>query len=127
MRERNGGLIAEPLFVGATRPPMRWGVSYTALLLNMVITMEVFLATRNLLTLGLWGPIHGVCALLCAQDARYFDLLVLWGRTRLPGWFANHRHWRAGSYSALTLDLPAADGRRGRREQRDLAARVCSC
>jgi type IV secretory pathway TraG/TraD family ATPase VirD4 len=32
-------LIAETLFVGATRPPMRWGVTYSALLCNVLITM----------------------------------------------------------------------------------------
>ena len=36
MGERNAGLIADPLFVGATRPPMRWGVTYAALLFNIV-------------------------------------------------------------------------------------------
>ena len=51
MDARNAGLTADPLFVGATRPPMRWGVTYTALLLNLVFTMEMFLLTRNLLTL----------------------------------------------------------------------------
>ena len=36
---RNGGLTADPLFVGATRPPMRWGVTYSALLFNLVLTI----------------------------------------------------------------------------------------
>ena len=39
MGSRNAGLIADPLFVGATRPPMRWGVTYSALLFNLVFTM----------------------------------------------------------------------------------------
>jgi type IV secretion system protein VirB3 len=99
----NPGLLADPLFVGATRPPMRWGVTYSALLFNMVFTMEAFLLTRNLLTLGLCLPIHGVCLLLCARDARYFDLLLLWARTRLPACFANLRLWKASSYSPLAL------------------------
>ena len=67
-----------PLFVGATRPPMRWGVTYSALLFNMVFAMEAFLVTKNLLTLLLALPIHGICALLCARDARFFDLVLLW-------------------------------------------------
>jgi type IV secretion system protein VirB3 len=70
MSERNAGVRADALFVGATRPPMRWGVTYSALLFNLVFTMEVFLLTKNLLTLLLAAPIHGVCALLCARDAR---------------------------------------------------------
>ena len=112
MRELDGGLIAEPLFVGATRPPMRWGVTYSALLFNMVFTLEAFLLTKNLLTLLLCVPIHGVCMLLCARDARFFDLVLLWARTRLPALFANLRVWKASSYSPLALDLPSRKGRR---------------
>jgi type IV secretion system protein VirB3 len=112
LSELNPGLIADPLFVGATRPPMRWGVTYSALLFNMVFTMETFLLTKNLLTLLLCAPIHGVCMLLCARDARFFDLVLLWARTRLPALFSNLRIWKASSYSPLMLDLP---GRRGRR------------
>jgi type IV secretion system protein VirB3 len=112
---RNSGLRAEPLFVGATRPPMRWGVTYAALLCNLVFTMEVFLLTRNLLALFLSAPIHGLCALLCARDPRFFDLVLLWARTRLPALLANSRIWKASSYSPLVLDLPGKAGRRATR------------
>jgi type IV secretion system protein VirB3 len=113
MAARNAGLIADPLFVGATRPPMRWGVTYAALLVNMVFTLEAFLVTRNLLTLLVYVPIHGLCALLCARDARFFDLLLMWGRTRLPAMAGTLRFWKASSYSPLTLDLPDGRGWRG--------------
>lgn len=109
---RNAGLIVDPLFVAVTRPPMRWGVTYSALLFNLVFTMEVFLLTKNLLVLLIAVPIHGVCALLCARDARYFDLLLLWGRTRLPAYVSNFRYWQASSYSPLQLDPPDRKGLR---------------
>jgi type IV secretion system protein VirB3 len=112
MSELNAGLTEDPLFVGATRPPMRWGVTYSALLFNMVFTMEVFLLTKNLLTLLLCAPIHGVCMLLCARDARFFDLVLLAARTRLPSFFANWRLWKASSYSPLATGLPDLSGRR---------------
>jgi len=112
MGDNNAGLTADTLFVGATRPPMRWGVTYSALLFNMVFTMEAFLLTKNLLALLLCAPIHGVCMLLCARDARYFDLLLLYARTRLPALFGNLRFWKASSYSPLQLDLPNVRGRR---------------
>ena len=115
MSARNGGLTADILFVGATRPPMRWGVTYAALLANLVITLEVFLLTRNLLTLLLCLPVHGVSALLCARDPRLFDLLLLWGRVRLPALLTTLRFWKASSYTPLRLDLP---DRRGRRRTR---------
>jgi type IV secretion system protein VirB3 len=110
--QRQEALTIDPLFVGATRPPMRWGVTYAALLMNMVFTMEVFLLTKNLLTLLLAIPIHGVCALLCARDARFFDLALLWSRTRLPSLAGNYRFWRASSYSPLELDVAGVQGRR---------------
>ena len=46
-------LTSDTLFVGATRPPMRWGVTYAALIFNLVFTLELFLASRNLLALVL--------------------------------------------------------------------------
>jgi type IV secretion system protein VirB3 len=103
MSANNKGLRAEPLFVGATRPPMRWGVTYAALLFNLVFTLEAFLLTKNLVTLLLGAPIHGICALLCARDARCFDLILLWGRTRMPAMLGNMRVWGASSYSPLAL------------------------
>lgn len=112
MSERNAGLTADVLFVAVTRPPMRWGVTFSAILINLVFTMEVFLLTKNLLTLLIAIPIHGVCALLCARDARFFDLILLWARTRMPSYFTNFWVWRASSYSPLTLDPPRAKGRR---------------
>lgn len=112
MQGRNAGLIAEPLYVGATRPPMRWGVSYPALLVNLMLTMEAFLLTRNLLTLLVCAPVHGLCMLLCARDARFFDLLLLWGRTRLPALCCHWRYWSASSYGPLAVDPADARGRR---------------
>lgn len=116
MNHANTHLTVDPLFLGATRPPMRWGVTYAALLFNMVFTMETFLVGKNLLSLTVCLPIHGVCMLLCARDARFFDLLLLWARTRLPALFANYRLWRASSYCPLMLELPNTRGARRDRE-----------
>jgi type IV secretion system protein VirB3 len=114
MQHRNAGLIADPLFVGATRPSMLWGVTYSAVMLNAMCIMELFLLTKNLLILLLAAPIHGVCMLLCVRDARFFDLVLLWGRTRLPAYLANLQFWKASSYSPLIIDLPDALGVRRR-------------
>jgi len=108
----SAGLVIDPLFIGATRPPTRWGVTYAALIVNLVFTMEVFLLTKNLLTLLVALPIHGLCALLCARDARFFELALLWAQTRLPALAGNLRFWHASSHSPLTLDAPDIYGRR---------------
>jgi type IV secretion system protein VirB3 len=112
MSKRNAGLTCDPLFVAATRPAMRWGVTYSALLANVVFVMEVFLLSRNLLMLLLAAPIHGVAMLLCARDARFFDLLFLWVRTRMSALVGNLRFWKASSYTPLALDLPLRRGLR---------------
>jgi type IV secretion system protein VirB3 len=112
VESRNAGVTADPLFVGVTRPPMRFGVTYAALLLNAAFTMEVFLVTKNLLVILIALPIHGVCMLLCARDARYFDLLLMWAKTRLVAYLGSIRFWKGASYTPLALDLPDRFGRR---------------
>jgi type IV secretion system protein VirB3 len=112
MDSRNAGVTADPLFAGITRPPMRFGVTYVALLFNAALSMEVFLLTKNLPVLLLAIPIHGVCMLLCARDPRYFDLLLMWAKTRLVAYFCSIRFWRGASYSPLVLDLPNVRGLR---------------
>jgi type IV secretion system protein VirB3 len=112
MHEEPEGLTADVLFVAATRPPTRWGVPFIALLVNMVLTMELFLAAKNPLVLLLALPFHGVCMLLCARDARFFDLALLWAQTRMPGFVANLRAWKGNSHSPLSLDPPRRNGRR---------------
>jgi type IV secretion system protein VirB3 len=109
---RNSGVTADALFVGVTRPAMAFGVTYSALLVNAVVTVELFLLTRNLLWLLVCVPVHGIFWLLCLTEPRFFDLGLLWGRTRGPGLLGNGRFWRANGYSALALDLPDATGRR---------------
>ena len=113
---RNDGLTADPLFVGVTRPAMRWGVTDKGLLLNAVIVIEMFLLTKNLLWLLAFFPIHGILALLLLNDCRYFELLGLCGMTK--GWnkltFGNTTYWKANSYSPLRYELPNAKGKRKR-------------
>jgi len=112
MTQNPASFTSDTLFVGVTRPPMRWGVTYSALIFNLIFTLELFLASRNLLALLVALPIHGVCALLCSHDARFFDLLLLWARTRLLTLLGNGSHWKASSYCPLRLSV----GRRQRQE-----------
>ena len=110
---RNQGLVADTLFVGMTRPTMLWGVTYSAMIVNLVLTVEAFIVTKNLAWLLAFVPIHGLFYLVCLFEPRFFDLLQLWGRTRGLAWLGgNLRFWRAASHSALALDLPDKHGRR---------------
>lgn len=112
MREPEVPLDAEPLFVGITRPAMKWGVTYVALLAEMVVTMEVFILSAHPLTLLLALPLHGLCALLCAREARFFELALLSARLRVPALVQSWGCWRGVSYSPLVLDVADRRGRR---------------
>ena len=112
-RNRNQGLTADTLFVGLTRPSMLFGVTYSAMIINVVLTMETFIVTKNLLWLLSFIPIHGLLYLVCLYEPRFFDLVQLWGKTRGIALVAgNVRFWKANSHSPLVLDLPDARGRR---------------
>lgn len=105
-------LHSDAVYLGVTRPPMRWGVTYAALLVNLVITMELFLTTQNLLMLLVALPIHALSVLLCARDERIFELLALWLRTHLITRLATHSLWRSASYGPMPFSLPRLNGRR---------------
>lgn len=99
---RNEGVVADPLFVGITRPAMALGVTYGAALANGMLTVELFLLTRNLLTLLVCLPIHGILWILCAVEPRFFELLLLFARTRR--WhFASRTEFRAATYTPAAL------------------------
>lgn len=110
--DRNQGIVLDPLFVGATRPAMTLGVTYSALLINGVATAEMFLLTKNLMWILVCVPIHGMFWLVCKSEPRFFDLLLLWGKTRGPGLLGNVRFWKANAYSPLRFDLPDNEGKR---------------
>lgn len=110
--DRKGGVILDPLFVGVTRPAMTMGVTYSAAIVNFMLTSIVFLLTKNLLWLLICFPIHGVCWLLCKNEPRYFDLLSLAGWMYLRRFPSNRRYWNATTYSPLRFDLPDTEGRR---------------
>jgi len=121
MTSKNQGVTADSLFVAATRPPMRWGVTWQGMLLGGIIVIELFLATRNLIWLLAYLPIHAILAVLLMNDCRFFELFSLWAKTRgrnaVNGslnpryWLASKRYWQASSYSPLRYGLADLDGR----------------
>ena len=99
----DNGIKVDPLAVGLTRPAMRWGVPYPALMLNLVASVEALVWTKSLLWMLICIPIHGICYLVCLKDPRSFELLVLWLRTKANGLVATRGYWFASSYSPLAL------------------------
>lgn len=94
-------LVSDPLFVGLTRPAMALGVPYVAVLVNALLTLELFLVTRNLLGLLVAIPLHATTWLICLTEPRYFDLVRVFASTRGRAGFAGRGRWRVVSYGPL--------------------------
>lgn len=103
---KNGGIIVDTLFVGPTRPTMFLGVTWQAFVVNIIVTMEAFVWTRNLLWLLLFIPFHGICYLMCLRDPRIFELLMKWGPSKGFAYASTFFFWRSATYSPLELDTP---------------------
>jgi type IV secretion system protein VirB3 len=87
----------DSLFVGATRPATLFRVSYSGVILNIMIVMSLFMNLGgNPLYLLLAIPIHLVMALLTIQEPRFFELLGAWLKTVALVRF--RRFWKGASY-----------------------------
>jgi type IV secretion system protein VirB3 len=88
--------MSDPLFQGMTRPAMLAGVTYSGVMLELMLVSIPFIAINNLLVLLAIIPVHGVLWLLCRWDARAIDILLVWLRT---GGQARLRHlWQGSTY-----------------------------
>lgn len=89
------------LFVGMTRPATKWGVPYTALVIEFMFTAITFLAIGNPLFMLVVIPIHAVLYLVASDDPGVFDSIFLWLKTN--GRSMNSRFWGAASFSPVDL------------------------
>ena len=85
------------LFVGATRPAMLLRVTYTGVVINVMIVMSLFMNLGgNPLYLLIAIPIHIVMAILTIEEPRYFELLGSWLKT--VGNVRFRKFWKGASY-----------------------------
>lgn len=89
-------MSSDPLFQGMTRPAMLAGVTYSGVILEMMLVVAPFVMLNSAWTLLAALPIHGVMWLVCRWDPRFFDLLLVWLQT---GANAPHRFiWKGSTY-----------------------------
>ena len=104
MSERNAGLTLDPLFVGATRPPMRWGVTYLALLGEMVITLEPEGGPGCYRYRSVSKPV-GLVRMFYGAPSETSEFCVVDGRV-VPQRFEFHHPKNAGESFTLEFDTP---------------------
>ncbi len=83
----SGRLQADALFQGLARPTMVAGVSYYYFTLNAMLTMLVYIWTKDFVILLVVGPIiHAIGYLLCMKEPRAVELLLLRGAMGYKSW-----------------------------------------
>lgn len=65
---------ADPLFVGLTRPPLLFGVSYTYFVVNALVSMVTYIATSNFKFLAMAVPIHFIGLYICSKEPLFIEL-----------------------------------------------------
>ncbi|MCE2992744.1 MAG: VirB3 family type IV secretion system protein [Alphaproteobacteria bacterium] len=67
-------VTTDPLFVGLTRPPMLFGVSYLFALFNGFVCMIGYIIATDFRFLMLMFPIHMLGYYLCAKEPLFIEL-----------------------------------------------------
>ena len=92
------GLDRDVLFVALTRPQMLLGVSFTYLIVNGIVTTELFLLFKSIWVLAVAMVVHLIGWLGSIRDPRFFDLWLVKVQ-RCPR-VRNFRIWGCNSYRA---------------------------
>jgi type IV secretion system protein VirB3 len=69
-----GDLDSDSLFIGLTRPPMIFGVSYTFAMFNMLIGLVGYILAGDFKFLAAIVPIHFVGYLICSKEPLFIEL-----------------------------------------------------
>jgi type IV secretion system protein VirB3 len=73
-----GNIGTDSLFLGLTRPPMIFGVTYNFASINGLFSLLVFIITENFFYLLVLMPfIHGIFYLLCLKEPRALELFIM--------------------------------------------------
>ncbi len=92
------GLDRDRLFVALTRPQMFLGVTYSFLMINVVVTTEIFLVFKSFWVIAIALFLHGAGWIAHLYDARIFDVWIV-KASQCPR-VRNWPFWRCTSYSA---------------------------
>lgn len=67
-------IVSDMLFVGLTRPPMLFGVSYLFALANGFACMIAYISTVNFKYLAIMFPVHFIGMALCSKEPLFIEL-----------------------------------------------------
>lgn len=92
-----GKLRADPLFVGLTRPTMIFGVSIQYAMLNMMVSITIFIQKTTIYIVFIALIVHLIGYLLCFKEPRFMELYLNYSAkcNQCP----NKSYYGANSYS----------------------------
>lgn len=92
-----GKLASDPLFVGLTRPSMIFGVSVQYAMLNMMVSVLIFIQESSIYIIFIAGLVHLVGYLLCFKEPLFMELYMNYAArcNQCP----NKGYYGANSYS----------------------------
>lgn len=93
----SGKLVSDPLFVGLTRSSMIFGVSIQYAMLNMMISVTIFIQESSIYIIFIAAIVHLVGYLLCFKEPLFMEIYLNYaGRcNQCP----NKSYYGANSYS----------------------------
>ncbi len=92
-----GQLSSDPLFVGLTRPTMIFGVSIQYAMLNLMVSISIFIQVANLYIVLFAAIVHLIGYLLCFKEPRFLELYMNYaGKCNQC---SNKSYYGANSYS----------------------------
>jgi type IV secretion system protein VirB3 len=71
-----GSLSVDPLFVGLTRPTLIFGVSVSFAMVNMMISVVMFIQSSSFIIVPIAGSVHLVGYILCFKEPRFMELYL---------------------------------------------------
>lgn len=86
------------VFVALTRPQMFAGVTWSFFVGNGIVAAELFLIFKSFWIIGIALVLHGLGAILCLREPRFFDLWI--ARVSKTPRVPNYRAWGCNSYRA---------------------------
>ena len=72
-----GELEVDMLFLGLTRSPMLFGVSYTVVMMNFLISMGYFVATSDFTGFAAMPVVHGIAYIASQKEPLFLDLFLI--------------------------------------------------
>jgi type IV secretion system protein VirB3 len=93
----SGQVASDPLFVGLTRSSMIFGVSIQYAMLNLMISVTIFIQKASIYIIFVALVVHMVGYILCFKEPRFMELYLNYSGkcNHCP----NKSFWGANSYS----------------------------